>query len=198
MRIARLLALFPLFLSVTSAFCFDFSSFPVPIEKGDVLISAGFDVGLTDEPSALMGGVLSLDYALPVDIGLTIGIEVGMAGGDAGKDRSVGVIPVLARFAWHPNWGVRNLDTSVMMKMGVGIGFWLGDRRGLDNPGGIALGIGVGARYFLSQRLGVFAELGCDYYMLPFKSGAEELLLNAMKLFTVGVTFTITGGAGTE
>jgi hypothetical protein len=156
-------------------------------------------MGLIDEPSLLMGGVLSLDYALPADVGLTIGFEAGIAGADAGGSRSLGVIPVLARFAWHPNWGVRNLDTSVTVKMGVGIGFWLGERQGLENPGGIALGITLGARYFLNEYIGVFTELGYDHYMLPFKAGAREPLLNGMRIFALGVTFNLAaGGAEAE
>ncbi|MDR2494683.1 MAG: hypothetical protein LBD24_05605 [Spirochaetaceae bacterium] len=199
MRIGRLPALVPLFLSAAGAFCFDVSSFPEPVRKRDALLSVGFGIGMTYDPAAaLMGGVLALDYALPVPLGLTVGFETGMAGAALDDSRSVGVIPVLIRIAWHPNWGIRNLDTSVTAKMGVGFGFWLGDRRNRDNPAGFAFGFTLGARYFLTPSVGVFAELGYDHFMLPFKTGARDVDFNAMRIFSIGVTFAIRGGGEPE
>jgi hypothetical protein len=68
-----------LFLMVlaVSAFSLDFKSFPSPIQKGSLLISGGFGLGSLYpaipfvDRSVLLGGAVSLDYALPINFALT-------------------------------------------------------------------------------------------------------------------------------
>jgi hypothetical protein len=190
-----------------STFAVDLRSFPSPIEKGSILINGGFGIGrmYSGYGNAFLGGYAALDYALPLNFALTVGGEIGIAGAPV-KDLfgnklnySIGVIPILARVAWHPNFEVPNLDTYVLAKLGFGIGFWGGKNASiqkayLSGPGGFVYGFDVGARYFFTESLGAFAEAGYEYYWLSPRAKSGYTWTNsyfANRFITLGITFKI-------
>jgi hypothetical protein len=195
----RVIVVLALVLGVTvSGFSFDIKSFPDPIQKGSILISGGFGIGtfypalLFADNSALLGGSIVVEYALPINFALTVGGEIGFSGSKLkaifGGDPkiSLGEIPIIARVAWHPNWEVKNLDTYVLVKFGYGIGFWTGDvLDGFKNPHGVIFGTNIGVRYFFTPALGAFAEVGYEHHLLRFKYDYDVF----------GVTYTDTYGA---
>lgn len=208
-RVRGILVLALVFGAAAFGFSFDVRSFPSPIRKGSVLISGGFGIGAftsgisyTDY-SALMGGTVAVDYALPINFALTVGGETGYYGSrlktvtDYDPDVSVGEIPIIARVAWHPNWEVRNLDTYVLLKIGYGIGFWFGDDVGdaIKNFHGLIFGSNIGVRYFFTPIIGVFAEGGYEFQYLTYKVEAggfsEKWRAAGVKFLTLGVSFKL-------
>jgi hypothetical protein len=192
-----------------STFAFDLSSFPSPIQKNSVLLNGGLGIGSLYggwTSSGFLGGYVAVDYALPINFGLTVGAEVGFAGGAVKNifgekvGYSIAVIPILARIAWHPNFEIRNLDTYLLAKFGYGIGFWGGkdaklQKALLTNPGGLVYGFNVGARYFFTDSLGAFVEGGYEYYILTSEgkvTGYSWGDLNfANRFVTLGITFKL-------
>jgi hypothetical protein len=192
----RVILALALVLGVTvGGFSFDVHSFPDPIGKGDFLISGGFGLGKLYpnywHSSALLGGSLAVEYALPINFALTVGGELGFSGsnlkGYSGYDSDISLleIPVIARVAWHPNWEVKNLDTYVLAKIGYGFGVWAGDDN-WDNPNGFIFGTNIGVRYFFTQALGVFAEGGYEYHHLDSDGFAPSAF--GVKFITLGLT----------
>lgn len=190
-------------------FSFDVKSFPSPIQKGDILISGGFGLGLFFpivsglDTSALIGGTVAVDYALPINFALTVGGEIGYSGtrlkaviGDD-PDVSLGEIPIIVRVAWHPNWELKNLDTYILAKVGYGIGFWTGDDADDSKPPyGVIFGSDIGVRYFFTPAIGAFAEVGYEYHLLRFKDESDQWITYTyaaygMKFLTLGVTFKL-------
>jgi len=195
----------------------DFKSFPAPIGKNSFMLNAGFDLGefypvmIGASDSTLLGGTVSGDYALPINFALTLGLESGFLNapvkaviGDDPK-LSTGVIPIFARVGWHPDWGVKNLDTYLLAKFGYGVGFWMGDDKNDNwtNPAGIAYGFNVGLRYFFTNSFGAFIEGGYEYYFLDYEYEDElwgvpytvKTAAYANKFLTIGVTFKLGGAA---
>jgi hypothetical protein len=206
------LVLFLMLSSVLTGYALDFTIFPTPIQKGSTMVSVGggagwFAPGLivarhsthAATSSTWLEGTVAFDYALPFNFALTIGGEIGLSGAAIKAGRweemsdiklSLLEIPIIARIAWHPNWGVKNLDTYVLLKFGYGIGFWSGADAGeMNNPHGIIYGSNIGCRYFIRQSLGVFIEVGSEIHLL------EDSF--AFKFVTAGVSFLL-GGKSTE
>jgi hypothetical protein len=177
--------------TTVSAFSADF---PSPIEKGDILINGGFGIGMYGftfkveglgqsvvyANPVLLGGYVSVDYALPLNFPLTIGLEVGFSGASiksvshrylSAPGGGLGFIPILVRAAWHPDFGVENLDPFLMFKMGYGFGWLNGDFADMLNtegPSGFGIGIMVGARYFFTGNIGAFVEAGYERFFASF------------------------------
>ena len=157
-----------------AAFAFDLESFPDPIEEGNLLISPVLNLG--GFGGWMMLGITgAVDYALPIPF--MVGGEVGVAfttlsGGPV-------MIPILARFSWHPNFEVDNLDTYLRIKLGYTIG--IGGRwyYGWGGFGGFSFGSTLGVRYFFNDTMGVFGELGWDVWGWVYT------------YFHVGVTFKL-------
>jgi hypothetical protein len=170
------------------------AGFPSSIESGDILINGGFGIGMYGftfkiesglqnvvyANPALFGGYVSVDYVLPLTFPLTVGLEIGFSGA---KIKSVsnpflpapsgglGFIPILARAAWHPNFGIENLDPFVMLKMGYGFGWLNGDFGDLlepKGPSGFGIGIMLGTRYFFTSHIGAFVEVGYERFFASF------------------------------
>jgi hypothetical protein len=196
--------------TVTVGYSFDIKSFPDPIQKGSLLISPGFGIGtffpgITGaSSSALLSGLVAVDYALPINFALTLGGEIGFSGsklkgwGTTNSNSSFLGIPILARIAWHPNWEVSNLDTYLLMKMGFDIGFWSGDMKdsNVKNPHGFVYGFNVGLRYFFTPTIGAYVEGGYEYHFLKYKydwgygiSGTWPAFGN--RFVTLGATFKL-------
>jgi hypothetical protein len=204
--------------TAVAGYSFDVRSFPDPIQKGSLLISPGFGIG-TFFPGAgsgysaflsnsgLLSGSVAVDYALPINFGLTLGGEIGFSGsklkeltGGTDPDSSFLSIPLIARIAWHPNWEIRNLDTYILAKLGYDIGFWggkYGDNDNIKNPHGLIYGFNVGLRYFFTPAIGAFVEGGYEYHFLRYKVdfGGVEIKWPAFgaKFVTLGATFKVGG-----
>jgi hypothetical protein len=205
-----------LFLGIAAAgYSFDSKSFPDPIQKGSLLISPGFGIGTffpgitASSSSALVEGLVAVDYALPIDFPLTLGGEIGFSGSKlkswGGEDFNSSFlgIPILARVAWHPNWEIKNLDTYLLAKLGFDIGFWTGDMEkngSIKNPHGFVYGFNVGLRYFFTPAIGAYVEGGYEYHFLRYKdddwggiglSGTWPAF--GAKFITLGATFKVKG-----
>lgn len=162
----------------------DFSSFPSPIERGDIMISV--DGGLA---SLSFGGlsrtgfavIAKGEYALPTPIAFTAGVETGLNMWNYGSV-TLSIIPLMGRFAWHPNWGVDKLDTYAAAKAGFMLGTFIGNNVSGSSLSGFATGFDLGAKYFLTPSIAVGGELG---YSILFAQYSNPGLLN----ITGGVTF---------
>ena len=149
-----------------TAFAFDISSFPDPIEPGNILISPTFNLGGLFGYGAMLGITAAGDYALPIPF--MVGLESGFAfltvsGGPK-------LIPILARFSWHPNFEVDSLDIYARLKLGYTVGFGsVGAREYGHWSGGFSFGTTAGVRYFFSDVVGVFGDLGWDGYGVSYR-----------------------------
>jgi opacity protein-like surface antigen len=192
---AGMLAALLVFGTAVPAFSADF---PSPIEKGDILINGGFGIGMygftfkvnsnlfsaTYEDPTLFGGYVSVDYALSLDLPLTLGIEIGYSGASFESpykqqilnlnglpEGSLGFIPILVRAAWHPNFGVENLDPFLMLKLGYGFGWLSGDFADIyrtKGPSGFGFGFDIGLRYFFTSHIGAYMEVGYERFVSSF------------------------------
>jgi hypothetical protein len=146
------------------------------------------------ESDAGFGGTLYLDYLLPVGIPVSVGAELSVLSAKFKTDAAylgtfkdtVTAVPLLIRVAYHFDF-VPILDLYVVGKIGGAFGSWEGSFKSeatklalaIDDPGGFAIGIDVGAAYYFTSMFGVFAELGVDHYGLEagaFGSGISATL----------------------
>ena len=137
--------------------------------KGSFIFGTGFNLGVFQSTldgigdTLLMGGRLHADYA--ISQWLSIGLETGYSTAKINySDFAVGIVPILARLAWHP-FSLQNLDPYIVGKAGYGVGFWVqeGDGYNWTDPcGGFVWGIDVGLRYFFTQFVGIFLEAGYE------------------------------------
>jgi hypothetical protein len=173
--------------------------------KGSFILDGGFTLGQLKPNlsgignTLLMGGRLHADYfASPW---LSIGIESGFSGApicDTGF--AVGVVPILARLAWHP-FALQNFDPYLAGKAGYGVGFWTKEGYNYnwtDPCGGFVWGIDIGLRYFFTQIVGVFIEAGyecqCFGWEHPgMESPKWEDAANGRSYATVGLTVKLGG-----
>ena len=184
----------------------DFSRLPEPIDSGDILVSAAGAVGFGTvtiseggisggSAATLFGGLVKVDYALPIPF--TVGVEGGYLLGKTTDEVDVSAIPILARFAWHPNWGVKNLDTYLSVKAGYSIMQLKYSGAGMSftaDGGGISFGGDIGARYFFTPTIGIFAEMGALMAMGQFKLGSGSVSASVdgnmfIANLRVGITF---------
>jgi len=177
-----------------------FPIFPSPIQRGNVLLSPVIGLGVGVGWGFVgfgMSVTVAADYALPIP--LMVGLETGAvfifsSGAPVG-------IPIMARVSWHPNWGVKNLDTFVRFKIGYNIGVG-GEVFGGKYIGGLALGFSIGARYFFSDLIGVFGELGWNGYWFGYKWDSTHFGTRYTAswpmgtFFSTGVTFKLKGFGG--
>jgi hypothetical protein len=185
-----------LLLSV-SAFSYDL--------KGSFIFDAGFSLGrLQPELSGiddtwLMGGRLHADYFLSQK--WSIGLESGYSAAPVGDtDFSVGVVPIIARVAWHP-FALQRLDPYLVGKAGYGIGFWTkeGDDYDWTDPGaGFVWGIDLGVRFFLTRAIGVFIEAGYECQGFDWEHPGMEVpkweeAANGRSYAALGLTVKIGG-----
>jgi hypothetical protein len=165
----------------------EWTSFPGPVQKGGFLLSSSFGFGTYisgsskhHENSPAFTGIISVDYALPVNFPLTLGFETGYLWSNPTIDLLPGMtlqftdvyphyVPFTARLAWHPNWRIKKLDTYIVGKAGFGLLLWTGNtsiegNRWFDyeNGYGHILGIDIGCRYFITDRIGLYVEGGYE------------------------------------
>jgi hypothetical protein len=158
-------------------------SFPGAFKKGDVVMNAAFGLGWG------LGATVAVDIPLPIaDMPFSVGGSFSYT-----YDRSINTSTVRSsqsvfgpgfRFGWHPNLGVERLDAYALIGFMVpfyvktvkyydGNGKQTGKWTSRDMYWGGFFGGAVGARYYLFEKLAIFAELG---YL-------------SINYLTVGVTF---------
>jgi hypothetical protein len=148
---------------------------------------AGISVSGGPPPDAGIGigGNVSLDYLLPINIPLSLGVEAGFSGGRVmfgwssnpnQYEDTIMAIPLLLRAAYHFDLFPK-FDLYLVGKIGFALGLWTGDYKDswdanitIDTIAGFAFGFDVGAAYYFSPRLGIFAEAGFDDYLLETKT----------------------------
>ena len=150
-----------------TAFSFDPTTFPEPIDKASILISPTFGFGFFEYSGLGVTVTAAVDVALPIPFALAVGGEVGIAFAPGWIDSSLITVPILARFSWHPNFEVRGLDPYVTLKLGYNIAVTEYFK------GGFSYGANVGMRYFFTNNIGVFAELGYDRLALKYDWGED-------------------------
>lgn len=163
----------------------DFSIFPEPIKPGSVQVSlAGpalpsfIYASSKDTESSyegvLFGGLARVEYALPVPF--TLGIEGGYFTGKLYASRGVrfSAVPLMGRFSWHPNMGLKNLDIYTGVKMGANMLSYSGSYDGetgnitgsdYNTSWGFAFGSDCGVRYFFTSAFGMFVDFDVTFIM---------------------------------
>jgi hypothetical protein len=179
------------------SFAADFSRGPDCLKPGSILISTGLNLGYVyssfsgfeSDSFTMIGFPLVVEYALP-KFGFTIGGETGYTF-CIEDDLDFGIIPIMGRFGYHPDLGVKNLDIYALAKIGLGVGLAKGDKTKI----GFGYGFGVGARYFFTGSIGVFSELGFDSYSFKYTYSSYgysfSSYINPRKWLTVGLTFKL-------
>lgn len=136
------------------------ASFAQAYEKGNNLLNVGIGLG---------GG-----FGTPIGLSFEHGFSDKISGGAyvayASKDQNLGFgsykytyILTAARASYHFDLDVENLDTYIGAILGYNIASakWSGAGAGpAASAGGIIYGGHVGARYYVSEKIGVFAEAG--------------------------------------
>ncbi len=162
------------FIATTSLFAWepsDLTTYPSIVNEKSWLLNVG--VGLGDFPKSFDANYfwippvrVTLDKNVPLGgkgLPFFFGGHIGFSGhGYKHKNTSwfYGNIPIGARFGYHFNFGVDKLDVYAVTSAGWVI--YLGDNDFRpDNLLGLPfLGVNVGARYFFTDNLGVWAEVG--------------------------------------
>jgi hypothetical protein len=177
---------------------------------------AGLSMNQNGAPAFLVGGSFIFDWALPIQFPLSVGLEVAfdysVNGGitipskdsETGKDApldfkaTVLAIPVMARVAYHPYFGVKGLDTYLLFKIGyvptssttnTELGDW-------KDPMGLAVGGAIGVRYFFNKYVGIFGEFGYTAHILwrtwaPHGFGNLEYKALQGKFATIGISYKL-------
>jgi hypothetical protein len=129
--------------------------------------------GNSEKGSVGIGGNVSVDYLLKTKSPLSVGGEIGADSASvsvrSGVKDTVTAIPILARVAYHFKLPPPKLDLYVLGKLGYAVGIWKGDMKDMsngDNPGGFGFGFDLGAAYYFTKKIGAFAEVGFDRYLL--------------------------------
>jgi hypothetical protein len=170
----------------------DWTSYPDAIEDGIVQINAGVGIGAPIYGGATMvipPLVASADFNLPLGgIPFTLGAFFGFTTSKweqsvltySYKVETTGMA-FGARFGYHPDFGVKGLDTYVNAELGwfaveaksSSTGGGASASYSVPALGGFLYGANVGARYFFIKNVGVFAELG--YSALTFAKAGIAL-----------------------
>jgi hypothetical protein len=161
-----------------SAFSVDWKAYPDPIKAKNIIVNAGVGFGTPlYGDMAIPPLIVSVDYALPLGgLPFTLG---GFFGFNQSKDEpsyaDYGYISTYtglafgARAAYHPNFGVKNLDTYAALALGYYLYSakteWTNWPSGLSKPSPekydrFYFSGSVGARYFFIPKIGAWAELG--------------------------------------
>jgi opacity protein-like surface antigen len=154
--------------------------------NAQVIVSGGFTVpfvsvtekrtnyrGNFSDLESGIGGNLSFDFLLPVNIPLSLGFEVGIDRFSYVNEEfgSILAIPILFRGAYHFDV-MPKFDLYLVGKFGYALSTWIGNEdwlKGSGNPHGFAFGFDLGFAYYFTSVLGVFGEAGYDHYMLSIE-----------------------------
>jgi len=170
--------------TVCTLFCgllLSVSAFAMDIE-GSFMFNGGLNLGVlkpnleNNNNFLLIGGRLQADYAIRCF--LSIGLESGFSTAQIGdSDFSVGVIPIMARIAWHP-FALKRLDPYLVGKAGYGIGFWTKEGKDYnwkDPCGGFVWGANLGTRFFFTETIGIYIEAGYECQGMDWEHPGMEV-----------------------
>lgn len=143
-----------------------------PVQVGSVVLNLGVGAG-ADYGNVNYNSAFGTKIAMEVGLWqagpgvITLGGEVGASFSNGGyyDHYKSHTIVVAGRSAWHYGWNLRGLDTYGGVSAGLGF-----RHRQYDDPNGPysnndvvpALGIFVGASYFITPQFGFNAEAGYD------------------------------------
>ena len=168
-----------------AVFAIDFSQSSEHVQPGNVLLSGGLGFGSASGreygwsgSSSFFGLSFAADYAL-ANFSLTVGGESGAY--YAGGWLDAGIIPFMGRLGYHPNIGVDNLNVYALFKLGFAIFFHA------ETHLGFGIGLGLGGRYFFTDKIGGFVELGLDRYSFS----GNRISGNGSKFFTSGISYKL-------
>jgi hypothetical protein len=143
----------------------DLKKYPSAVPQGSFVLNGGIGVGVAAGGVVVPPISVSGDYALPISgLPFFVGGNIAAYFGADLFDLGIG-----ARFGYHFNFDVPNLDTYAVLTLGFNMN-WAEK----FSPG-FYPGLGIGGRYFFTPNLGAFLELG--YINWGF--------------FTAGVTFRL-------
>ena len=133
-----------------------------------------FSAGEYDGGSVFLGGLISAEWIPNEKIGLSYGIESGLNGGKTQNNIILG-IPIIFRVGWYPNFlKMENIDIFLFGKIGWAFGIWGSSLDKDSTPNGIVAGINFGGRYYFTQWIGIYSELGYNYFGLARNSNYPE------------------------
>jgi hypothetical protein len=161
-----------LVLAAGSVSAVDWKSYPEAIADDFVQIHFGVGMGHVPYGSVVIPPLIaSADFNLPIEgIPFTLGGIFGLttshyqySADNVNVKYDITGMGFGIRFGYHPNFEIKNLDAYA----NVELGYYIVDVK-YASPGsanypvssGVLLGANVGARYFFTQTVGVFAELG--------------------------------------
>jgi hypothetical protein len=169
-----------------------------------ITVSGGFALsrvnaetpGKTYKGETGFGGNIYLDYLLPIDMPLSLGGEIGIDTAKVGEvsQDTVLAVPILFRVAYHFDISSK-IDLYLVGKIGYAIGTITSgpDEPYLDSAGGFAIGIDIGAAYYLTPIFGLFIEGGFDDYMIEAKFsnsfGYQTIDTPFYRFLTFGLSF---------
>ncbi|GHV90897.1 hypothetical protein AGMMS50268_14000 [Spirochaetia bacterium] len=154
--------------------------------------------------NAGFGGNVSFDYLLPIGISLSLGAEVGVHSATFEKVVTEAlVIPLLLRVGYHLDL-IDNLDLYAVGKIGYvipaltyrytksfsGNNINVGD----DEKGGLGIGIDIGAAYYFTPRIGVFAEAGFEVYNVSLEMSGSDNYTSYNETIDIKFTRFLTAG----
>jgi hypothetical protein len=145
-------------------------AYPDSFKAGTVVINAGLGLGYG------FGGIAAFDVGVPIKgMPFSLGGSVGFnywgnygTSHDGIGDSYLYLAPAF-RFGWHPNFGVKDLDAYVLVGIAVPISVhtyphYVNGRYETKTDVGMwwasFVGAAIGARYYLSPKVGIYAELG--------------------------------------
>jgi hypothetical protein len=154
----------------------DLTKYPSVTKPGDWLINVG--VGLGGHMGVLYDYGASFIFVPPMHIAVDTNVPLGAQGlpfffggliGYSGYGSNGNLVPkyyystinIAFRFGYHFNWGIDRLDTYAVVKAGWSI--YAGDNLPTTFGWPIA-GLNIGARYFLTNWFGFWAEAGIGSY----------------------------------
>ena len=157
----------------------DLTKYPSVTKPGDWLINVGVGLGgnmvgrYNYGPDFIFVPPMhiAVDYnvplgaqGLPFFFGGLVGYSgYGFKGNQYMSKYYYSTINIAFRFGYHFNWGIDKFDTYAVAKAGWSI--YAGDKAYLPTKiGSLIVGINVGARYFLTDWFGFWAEVGIGSY----------------------------------
>jgi hypothetical protein len=153
---------------------------PLLRDSKSLLLNFGVGFGFASYGSLSLPPItVGLDYKLPVAAPITIGAAVSLArySWSLGYDIAYTDIGIGLRGDYHFNFGPRKLDTYAGLTLGYVIDIVSSDHAGYNSTGHsyFLYGFHIGGRYFFSDSVGAYLELG----------------YSGLQLVALGVTFRI-------
>ncbi|MCL2802254.1 MAG: hypothetical protein FWD28_10905 [Treponema sp.] len=166
-------------MAIGSASALDFMNAAEGVKDSGFLINVGVGFGTLSPYDMIVPPVgISVEYMLPIDLPISVGgfFDFAMYG-SGNKDTFAGYyqdMPMVfgLKGSWHVDFGVPNLDIYASVVLGYMI--WersreytfIGPQTQKFNMSAVYFGTHLGGRYFFTDNIGAYAELG--YSALTF------------------------------